>query len=388
MNSRNNASRQQIGREELYLKVWETPMSRLAASYGISANGLKKICERLNIPYPPRGWWAKKAAGKKVVTYRLPPIGEDTATSVTITPTPESPPPPKLPDAVQKMLNESDKNGVTLSVPRRLTRPHRIISHWLGDHARRKEEAKRERAPWTRKLFDPGEFSTLDRRRHRILDALFKELERLGGKIEEDGNKLFHKLRGERIEFQLREKQKQVRRPLTEDEQRWRSSTDRGWRQELQGTGKLVFTIKTWMRGGLKTQWLEKDDKPLEELLPEIVTTMLTAQSVLAEMRRERAEEDQQRRLDAQRRAEIEARRRQEVKRWQRMTELAQAWRTADATRAFLSALKSMPQPDQAVMIDGRTLEDWVQWADARLDESDPFTHGIEAIFEDIAAQR
>ncbi len=54
-----------VSREELYQHVWETPMSQLAQRYGISGNGLAKICDRLKVPYPPRGWWAKKAAGKK-----------------------------------------------------------------------------------------------------------------------------------------------------------------------------------------------------------------------------------------------------------------------------------------------------------------------------------
>jgi hypothetical protein len=53
-----------ISREELYQQVWETPMSHLGEKYGISGNGLKKICDRLNVPYPPRGYWAKLAAGK------------------------------------------------------------------------------------------------------------------------------------------------------------------------------------------------------------------------------------------------------------------------------------------------------------------------------------
>ena len=44
-----------VGREDLYRLVWETPMSRLGAHYGISGNGLKKICDRLQVPYPPRG---------------------------------------------------------------------------------------------------------------------------------------------------------------------------------------------------------------------------------------------------------------------------------------------------------------------------------------------
>ena len=60
-----------VTREELYRLVWETPMSRLATKYGISGNGLGKICDRLNVPFPPRGYWAKKAAGHKVAKYRL-----------------------------------------------------------------------------------------------------------------------------------------------------------------------------------------------------------------------------------------------------------------------------------------------------------------------------
>ena len=55
-----------VGREELYRLVWERPMSRLGTDYGISGNGLKKICDRLNVPYPPRGYWAKLSAGKSV----------------------------------------------------------------------------------------------------------------------------------------------------------------------------------------------------------------------------------------------------------------------------------------------------------------------------------
>lgn len=44
-----------VRRDDLYRQVWETPMYRLAKQYGLSGRGLSKICERLNIPFPPRG---------------------------------------------------------------------------------------------------------------------------------------------------------------------------------------------------------------------------------------------------------------------------------------------------------------------------------------------
>jgi len=44
-----------ISREDLYAQVWATPMMQLAARYGISGNGLAKICRRLQVPIPARG---------------------------------------------------------------------------------------------------------------------------------------------------------------------------------------------------------------------------------------------------------------------------------------------------------------------------------------------
>lgn len=75
--------------EELYALAWQRPMIRLAQDFGISGNGLAKICDRLEVPYPPRGYWAKKEAGKPVVNLRLlPRRQDDTPEEVEITPTP------------------------------------------------------------------------------------------------------------------------------------------------------------------------------------------------------------------------------------------------------------------------------------------------------------
>jgi hypothetical protein len=63
-----------VSRKELYEEAWQTPLWRLAPKYGISDVGLKKICKRLNIPTPPRGYWMKLKAGEKIRRPRLPPL--------------------------------------------------------------------------------------------------------------------------------------------------------------------------------------------------------------------------------------------------------------------------------------------------------------------------
>ena len=65
-----------------YQEVWSTPLTQLCAKYGLSDNGLRKICRRLNVPVPPRGYWAKVEAGHRVQRTPLPVIAEWTTTEV------------------------------------------------------------------------------------------------------------------------------------------------------------------------------------------------------------------------------------------------------------------------------------------------------------------
>ena len=41
-----------IDRATLYAQVWETPLSRLAPTYGITDVALEKACARLGVPAP------------------------------------------------------------------------------------------------------------------------------------------------------------------------------------------------------------------------------------------------------------------------------------------------------------------------------------------------
>jgi hypothetical protein len=61
-----------LSRSQLYKRVWATPVMRLAREFGISDVALAKACRRRNIPLPPRGFWARRAAGKPVAATPLP----------------------------------------------------------------------------------------------------------------------------------------------------------------------------------------------------------------------------------------------------------------------------------------------------------------------------
>jgi hypothetical protein len=61
-------------REDLYGAVWSKPMMKLAEEFGISGRGLAKLCERLKVPVPPRGYWRKVSLGQSIKKIPLPEV--------------------------------------------------------------------------------------------------------------------------------------------------------------------------------------------------------------------------------------------------------------------------------------------------------------------------
>ena len=72
-----NGQEIKMGRAQLFERVWSEPVAKLAAEWGISGPGLKKVCRKLQIPVPPRGYWAKLKAGRRLKRAQLPSLPTD-----------------------------------------------------------------------------------------------------------------------------------------------------------------------------------------------------------------------------------------------------------------------------------------------------------------------
>ena len=78
-----NAER--ITREELYEAVWSESIHQLSKALGISDVGLAKVCKKLNVPVPGRGYWAKGRASRKLLRTPLPELQAGAPTEHRIT---------------------------------------------------------------------------------------------------------------------------------------------------------------------------------------------------------------------------------------------------------------------------------------------------------------
>ena len=68
-----------VTREQLYEQVWAEPMVTVAARYDVSGSFLARVCADLNVPRPPRGYWAQLEVGKAPPRPPLPePAAGDT----------------------------------------------------------------------------------------------------------------------------------------------------------------------------------------------------------------------------------------------------------------------------------------------------------------------
>ena len=203
-----------ISRAALYRQVWTTPLTQLAARYKTTTTELAAICSRLNVPRPPSGHWMKKSNGKPVMQLELPAPAPDTPLEAIIGP------PQNLRETRTQngAFAQARKKIAGLSVSENIGRPHPVVEHWLVEQDRRKREAARISDPSHRALVQPKEFSALDHRRFRFLDAFFKAVEEIGFEAKVDQyHKAYLIFDGERVDFTLRERQKLVRRPLDDD---------------------------------------------------------------------------------------------------------------------------------------------------------------------------
>lgn len=375
-----------VTREELYAQVWTTPMHHLAARYGISGNGLAKICDRLNVPYPPRGYWAKRAAKKDVHRTPLPPDTVRTPKQATIYPTPPRSTiatKPAMDDALRLRHEAALKETASLRVSTTLRQPHPAIAVWLAEHERHVAIARDNRG----NSRDPlPKLSELDKRRMRVLDTLFKELEKRDFKVNQETYQQAWVQSGGRdqIEFSLYEHVRQFRRPLAGEERKSPFIGKQKFRQEHVPTGKLVFKIRTHLETGIPQEWRDDETHELEQHIAEIVASFLVAQPILAERRKQAEERERQHWEAERRRSEEAARKKRDHNRCLKFLDLAKQWRDVQLASEFLSILEERAASEKK--FGKRSHAEWITWMRQRLEIYDPLTVAPEGIWQDIAA--
>lgn len=376
-----------ITREELYEAVWAEPVSKLAKSLGLSDVAVAKICRKLSVPSPGRGYWAKKPGARKLLQRPLPPLKHgDFSEHRTVGRLEEG-----LTRGELAVLGEEEKpKGVV--VPPVLADPHLLLQasiDWLKASGL---EADAIRAREVCIAITVGSDSV--DRALRIMDTLLKALESkdvqpevLPPVIPKPSRWETHAGQGTPsrtgvrildtfVEFDLREERLRVEIPPPPSPPEPPRARRGRWMPppappqstyEYRPTGVLIFRITTPDRWGKKV-WKDGKRKRLEDCVGEILDMIfwLGQREREDHLERERRVKEGQERS---RREQEEAERRRLEARWMydlesRLTERAQA----AAIREFVEAVEGRFQGMGEMLDPESGPRRWIRWARKKAD--------------------
>ncbi|MFN3958981.1 MAG: hypothetical protein ACK4NP_03610 [Parvularculaceae bacterium] len=347
-------------REQLYALVWETPISRLAKSFGLSNVGLRKICERHNIPTTPLGYWAKLAHGKKVRRPAL--VAEEDGRSVSIriygrgwavvTPEVEK-------DQVAA-ITASQLHPSIVVADNRPPRLHAITAAT----ARALRAAKMDREGFMKASPNDGvcltvSDSSLDRAL-RIIDAFARAAELRGHGFEEHAGGMRIVVEKVHFEWRMHEiKDKEEHEPtaseltaqtkLEAQQARWGQAYSRPpkayrtWDYSPSGHLSIAFkdkTLPSWRHEALIGLWRDRKVGRLEDYLDDAMNKLAAAAVAtrhrLAEVAEKRRLEDEERET----RRQLEARRDRQRKRRDFLINMADEYARYRRLKEFAVHLK------------------------------------------------
>jgi len=350
---------QKLSRRELYDLVWSEPVSKIAPRYNISDVGFSKLCRRVDVPLPPRGYWVKLQHGK---TVKKPPLkaAENPKDEVVVIADRPQVDLPDLPSDIAEAIERETHADSRITVPVTVSKWHPIVEKWFDDEQRR-------RSTWPGASRQRPKITALERRRRTLLSVFFRALERRGWSVTAElGGKLTATVFGQSIKFGVMEVVKQRRVPLTPDERRSAYSY-RDYNFEHDSTGLLRLRLYKYY--GSTRDWLDTTERPLETRLNDVIVGMLQ-EAAQDRAREERwAEERRQRQHEEQLRLEAAERIRREKEQVDKLVADAGRWETSNRIRAYVKHAREIGRaPSKSD--DG--IEEWSAWAWAIADRIDP----------------
>ncbi|MEK7841820.1 MAG: hypothetical protein AAB197_04020 [Deltaproteobacteria bacterium] len=365
-----------ISRQELYEKVWATPTTILAKGYGISDVALAKICKKHKIPKPPLGYWARVAAGKKVVRKPLPPIAEPDLQEVRIRKRSAGTGKERLPPETKTALAAEKAEANRIHVPSQCESPHPLVERTLKSlQSAAKNEFGLVR-PKAKQCLDIAVSGDNIDRSMSIMDALVKALEGRGHPVsvlEDNGpRRTSVTVLDESVQIQLKElldhKEKDVTPKQREDYLSWHRRPE----FEYFPSGRLALCIVSKDTEGCRRLWADGTTQKVEDRLNSFIGGLVMAAEAIKTARAKREQWEKEWKEEERRRQEAERRRWQEEEKIRELEEQIASWEKSQTVRQFLSAAELAMTEKHGTIEPTSKFARWLVWGRRYADSVDP----------------
>lgn len=379
-----------ITRTQLYDRVWSVPMSQLAAEFGLSDVGLAKVCRRHDIPRPPRGYWAKKAAGQFPRVRPLPKADDDRVLKFNV---PEVTMDDLKKDELQILADEVRADIRAVEVRNHLRGAHSLV-------ADANQQLQLARADSEGFLAIPADLplnvhvsKAQYRRALQIMDALLRALEGGSHKVLA-GPKV--ELMGVELQLRISEGTEVVQaepdEPELTDDNRYEFGHSR-FRKLTKPSGKLSLAIdnaKGYWLSRTRAVWRDTPRRPLEQNLEKILAGLFDfAVSVRRHEESLRVEEERRKAAELRRAEEARVRAAklkaiaEEQKRVDDLLRDAEDWKRSQILREYVQAVRDLCVTQHEAIAPDSEMAHWLDWAEAQAARLDPLVEGPPSILDE-----
>lgn len=390
---------QELTRRAMYDLVWSRPMRKVAEEFGISDVALKKICEKHRVPTPPRGYWAKKEAGKPVREVRLHETTDPQDEHIAIHGSRNL-----LAPEIRQVLDQERARRKASPKRQPPTEPLPVapledVHPSVAVTARALRKAKPDKDDVVRATgqghcgIELGASSV--ERAIALLDAIARALEARGLSMAPAGSAMRLSVPPDTVTFSLTEqiekrnhvptmeelaKEDRLRKKQERDSLRgmWSFNRERVYPEfDFIRSGQLTIQIADeYVRGGLRRSWRDGKHQKLENLTDEIVAGIATYLSGVRVRREEIERRQREWRRREQLRAIARAREERETRRHEFLKHFVALSTEADELRSFLARLHERVPANPSDELVRMT-----EWVEARLQrlEDELTAEGISA---------
>lgn len=369
---------QEYDRAKLLEEVWTEPVQTVALRYQLSDVGLKKLCSRLLIPTPPRGYWAKLKAGRTVPARpALKPYNGNPRHLYRFVAQPVPPTEVNVPvdERLEPVLAFERDPANYIQVPSRGTRWHHLVAATRDGFSAGFKDSRGIPLP-RGKGVDIAVSAEQRMRALRVMNTLIKALEKRGFKLVQGDHHVEVEMFGVRLPLSVFEATKRANYVPTPKQVAAKSRGEYSYWPPYQYTPTGTLEIRCGNGGAVIK---DSARAPIEEQLNQVVVLM--ARCAIGTLRYREEQERRNQIREARRMAALaqQAIQDAEKKKLEQLIEDARRWQQAEAIRAFLHAqeanvLKTGSITDQQ--------SSHLAWARAKADWLDPLVRRPDAVLD------
>lgn len=373
-------------REILYNEVWLAPVTEIAKRYAVSDVAIRKVCQSLDIPTPPVGYWAKLRAEKPVTRIPLPISIKPTKKSGVRTGTDYT---PQIEKETLAFLNEEDRS-VILSIATQIRIPDEnakmhptILAHRKAIMDWKKKRNEQESRGYNRRGMDATLFladtvseESLPRVLHNF-DALIKAMEPLECSLTSD---LKFIVNGETVFVSVTEAQDEIKHVPTKEENLQLLQYEEDKRRNSWASKPKIRKYDYVYNGRITISVYSaksfRDCKSyvIEDRLGDLLIAFYEASDILCHEREAREEAERKRKEEERRKEEHRQRLNDEVDQTLMLENLSEDYDISCKIRRYIAAVEA------SGTFDAKTIE-WITWAKNKADWYDPTIARVDEFF-------